>query len=152
MPNWCVGTLKVRGKINDLKRFILEGLEPVNVFGQSKEKLQFNEYGECDCNGSCYIKNTHRGFVEDLYVCIDTDDETDVVKTICLDSKFAWGISATDLQKTCREFNVDMKIFAFERGMEFNQNIEIIDGQITKNEDIEFNDYSWECVCPNLGG
>lgn len=151
IPNWCVGTLKVRGKVKDLKRFVLEGLEPVGFLGESKGRLQFNEFDECECNDSCYIENTRRGFVEDLYVCIDTDDEDDVT-IIHMDCKFAWGISAEELQKTCKKYNVDMKIFAFERGMEFNQDIEIVDGQIIKDDEIKFDDYSWECICPNKGG
>ena len=43
-------------------------------------------------------------------------------------------------------------IHAFERGMQFNQIIEIIDGKITKDEEVEFDDYDWDCICPNLGG
>lgn len=38
------------------------------------------------------------------------------------------------------------------RGMQFNQIIEIIDGKITKDEEVEFDDYDWDCICPNLGG
>lgn len=33
MPNWCEGTLKVRGTIKDLKNFVLNGLIPVNPLG-----------------------------------------------------------------------------------------------------------------------
>lgn len=32
MPNWCEGTLKIRGKQKDVKRFVLEGLRPVDFF------------------------------------------------------------------------------------------------------------------------
>lgn len=28
MPNWCEGTLKVRGTKENVKRFVLEGLPP----------------------------------------------------------------------------------------------------------------------------
>lgn len=51
-----------------------------------------------------------------------------------------------------REYGVDMKIHAFERGMQFNQIIEIIDGEITKEAEIRFKDYEWDCICPNVGG
>ena len=30
--------------------------------------------------------------------------------------------------------------------------IEIINGEILKDENIEFKDYDWECICPNMGG
>lgn len=45
-----------------------------------------------------------------------------------------------------------MKIHAFEQGMEFNQVIEIIDGEVIHDYEIHFTDYQWECVCPKLGG
>ena len=36
--------------------------------------------------------------------------------------------------------------------MEFNQYIEIVDGKITHDDEIKFNDYMWECPNPELGG
>ena len=30
--------------------------------------------------------------------------------------------------------------------------IEIIDGEITKDEEVKFDDYNWDCICPNIGG
>lgn len=45
-----------------------------------------------------------------------------------------------------------MKIYGFEKGMQFNRNVEIINGEILKDEEINFDDYKWECICPNIGG
>lgn len=36
--------------------------------------------------------------------------------------------------------------------MEFNQIIEIIDEKIIKDEELHFEDYQWECICPDMGG
>ncbi len=36
--------------------------------------------------------------------------------------------------------------------MEFNQDVEIYKGEIIKNVEIEFDDYMWECITPNMGG
>lgn len=107
MPNWCAGTLRVRGTKENLTKFILEGLSPVTYLGQDADAL---------------------------------------------DTEFAWGISAEELLNSCKQYNVDMRIHAFERGMCFNQIIEIIDGKITKDEEVEFDDYNWDCICPNIGG
>lgn len=154
MPNWCEGTLKVRGKTKDLKKFILEGLKPVGFLGEMLEPLKpdaDNEgYFEISSKETVHIENTYRGFVDDLYAYLDGDEED--IDIICLESRFAWGITATELQETCIKYHVDMKIYAFERGMEFNRDIEIVDGQIIKDEHIEFDDYRWECICPNIGG
>lgn len=154
MPNWCEGTLKVRGKIEDLKKFVLEGLRPVDILGNAKEPLKLNEYGECEYKGTCWIENTHRGFVNNLDVYFCDFEEDDEPKVICLEARFAWGIDASQLRETCIKYNVDMKIYAFERGMEFNQDIEIVNGEIVRDEEINFKgkDYLWECIMPTMGG
>lgn len=153
MPNWCEGTLKVRGKIKDLKKFVLEGLKPVDILGNDKEPLKFTDYDdwcELDIKNTCYIENTRRGFVYSGYIYFEGDD--DEIKIICLECKFAWGISAEELQETCQKYGVDMNIYAFECGMEFNQHIEIVTGKIVKDLEIQFDNYKWECPCPNIGG
>lgn len=150
MPNWCAGTLRVRGTKENLTKFVLEGLRPVTYIGQEIEPLKFDDCGCIECK-RCWIKGTHRGFVVDLYVYFD-DLEDEEETTIALDTEFAWGISAEELLNCCKQYNVDMRIHAFERGMCFNQIIEIIDGKITKDEEVKFDDYNWDCICPNIGG
>jgi hypothetical protein len=154
MPNWCAGTLKVRGKIEDLKKFVLEGLQPVGFLGDDKPALELDHLGNCSYKGICWIENTNRGFVDnpEIYFCdYEREDEPQV---ICLDASFAWAIDAEQLQKTCIKYNVDMKIYAFEGGMEFNQDIEIVNGEVLCDKEITFKDkdYLWECICPTMGG
>ena len=60
--------------------------------------------------------------------------------------------AADELLKTCEKYHVDMKIHGFEMGMEFNQDIEIVDGRILKDEELHFENYQWDCICPNMGG
>lgn len=151
MPNWCVGSLKVRGIKENLTKFILEGLHPVGFLGESKGKLSLNKYGDVESDLTCWIEGTHRGFVEGVHTYLSEieDSETDI---IVFDSKFAWAITAEDLLQTCIKYKVDMKIHGFERGMEFNQIVEIVNGEILKDEEITFKDYQWDCICPELGG
>lgn len=151
MPNWCEGSLKVRGTKENMTRFILEGLRPVGFLGEEKAKLQLDEYGDINSNETCWVENTRRGFVKgvEVYLSEYEDDETFVE---VFDSKFAWGISADELLKTCEKYHVDMKIHGFEMGMEFNQDIEIVDGRILKDEELHFENYQWDCICPNMGG
>lgn len=150
MPNWCKGTLRVRGTKENLTKFVLEGLRPVTYIGQELVPLKINDNG-CIEGDRCWIKGTYRGFVTDLSE--DTYYWKDEEKTtIALDTEFAWGIEPKELLISCKEYGVDMRIYAFEQGMEFNQNIEIIDGKITKNEEITFDDYYWDCICPTVGG
>lgn len=133
MPNWCKGSLKVRGTKASLKTFILEGLHPVGFLGEEREKLSLNEYGDIYSEETCWIENTRRGFVEGVEVYL-SDHEDDEILVVVFDSKFAWGINASEM------------------GMEFNQVIEIIDGKIVKDEELHFKDYQWDCICPKLGG
>ena len=151
MPNWCKGTLKVRGTKENITKFIIEGLHPVGFMGEKHEKLSLNEYGDIDSNETCWIENTRRGFVEGVEVYL-SEYENDEIFVAFFDSKFAWGISADELLKTCEKYRVDMKIHGFEKGMKFNQVIEIVDGIILKDEELKFKDYQWECICPNMGG
>lgn len=151
MPNWCRGTLKVRGTKKNLIEFILQGLHPVNYFGDKKEPLKIDEDEYITSQCECWIEGTTRGFTEnlDLYLGNLSEDNQEI---IFLDSEFAWGIEAQELLKTCKKYNVDMRIYAFERGMGFNQEIEIVDGKITIDKYIKFDNYQWECSMPDIGG
>lgn len=44
MPNWCVGTLRVRGTKENLTKFVLEGLQPVTYIGEDLEARMCNFY------------------------------------------------------------------------------------------------------------
>ena len=151
MPNWSEGCLKVRGKAANVKKFILEGLKPVDFFGKELPKLELSDIGDVEYDKDCWIEGTDRGFVENLYVDFSfvEDDETFMA---ILDAKFAWAADAGELLASCKKYDVDMRLYAFEKGMEFNQDILIADGEIRRDEGIEFEDYNWECICPTLGG
>lgn len=83
---------------------------------------------------------------------MEEEEDDDIIQTIALDAEFAWAISSDELLKVCQKYHVDMRIYAFERGMEFNLEIEIINGKITKDSYFAFQDYTWECICPHMGG
>ena len=151
MPNWSEGCLKVRGKAANVKKFILEGLKPVDFFSKDLPKLELSDIGEVESDKNCWIEGTNRGFVENLLVDFSfvEDEET---FTAVLDTKFAWAADAEELLALCKKYSVDMKLYAFEKGNEFNQDILIVDGQILRDNRIAFEDYNWECICPTLGG
>lgn len=151
MPNWCAGTLRVRGKKKDLQNFVLKGLKPCDSFKKEHAKLELDEFGCVDCNETCWIEGTQRGFIHGLDVYFEEDEDVSI-QTITLDAEFAWAISSEELLKVCQKYHVDMSIYAFEKGMEFNQVIEIINGKILKDAELNFEDYMWECICPNIGG
>lgn len=151
MPNWSKGCLKVRGKAANVKKFVLEGLKPVDFFGNALPKLELSDLGEVDTDKDCWIEGTTRGFVENLYADFSFVED-DEIFTATLDAKFAWAADVEELLTLCKKYSIDMKLYAFEKGMEFNQDILIVDGEIINNLTIKFEDYNWECLCPTVGG
>ena len=151
MPNWSKGCLKVRGKAANVKKFILEGLKPVDLLGNTLPKLELSGFGEVESDKNCWIEGTTRGFVENLYEDFSFVED-DEIFTAILDAKFAWATDAVELLALCKKYSVDMKLYTFERGGEFNQDILIVGGEILKDNRITFEDYAWECICPTLGG
>ena len=151
MPNWSRGCLKVRGKAANVKKFILEGLKPVDLFRNELPKLELSDFSDVDSDNECRIQGTTRGFVENLYADFSfvEDDET---FTAVFDSKFAWAADADELLALCKKYSVNMKLYAFEKGMGFNQDILIVGKEILRDNRITFEDYNWECICPTVGG
>ena len=151
MPNWSEGCLKVRGKAANVKKFVLEGLKPIDFFGNDLPKVDLSEIGEAETENVCWIEGTDKGFVENLYVDFSfvEDDET---FTAVLDAKFAWAADAEALSALCKKYSVDMKLYAFEKGMGFNQDILIVGKEILRDNRIAFEDYNWDCICPTVGG
>ncbi|GBF73167.1 hypothetical protein PA598K_01452 [Paenibacillus sp. 598K] len=158
MPNWCVGTLKVRGEKEDLKRFLLEGLTPVSglpaAFGgkQPPKKVKETDYSlEISTEGAFgfYIEETHRNFIDQKSISWYLDEGNVLVLE---DFQAAWGIDPGPLADLSKKYNLDFKIYAYERGMQFNMNIEIHKGTVITCETIKFDDYDWECPEPNRGG
>lgn len=148
MPNWCEGTLKVRGTLENVRRFMEEGIDygpnrHVNVIEYGDEEIEFN----IPCEDWSWIKGTDRYFINN-----DLNAYVYEGGTLCLHFKAAWYINAEDLQTVCQEYGVNMKIQAFEMGMQFSQIVEIMGGEIVKNESIEYDDWDWDCPCPTLGG
>ena len=151
MPNWSKGCLKVRGKAANVKKFILEGLKPADFSGYEFHKLELSDVGDVETNKDCWIEGTTRGYVENLYIDFSGYEDHETF-TALLDAKFAYRADAEELSAVCKKYSVDMRIYAFERVMEFNQDILIVDGEIRRDKTVQFKDYIWECLCPTVGG
>lgn len=155
MPNWCEGTLKVRGKFKNLVNFIKHGLKPVTFLGDDCESLNINESDTYiwidNIKHDLYLEGTRRHFCEPSYISLDVDDPEEYA-ILLLPMRAAWSIDADSLQELCKEFHVDMKIQGFEQGMQFSQIIEIINGEIIQDKEIKYDDWDWDCPCPTMGG
>jgi hypothetical protein len=157
MPNWAAGTLKIRGTKENIIRFLTEGVHPVTYIGNGIEReIKQDEYSfEVSSLGgsSFYINGTVRNFIEGESITFYFDDEEEETCILVLDGfKAAWSLEAGPLLDISKEYQLDFRVYVFERGQEFNQEIEIHKGELIKSSIINFDDYRWECVCPNLGG
>lgn len=164
MPNWAEGSLKIRGTRQDIKNFLQGALKPcinhvaslkafINKEAQPEPNpvnVEDDEYNfEMKSEGGFYIDGCRRAFVGNIDWWYG-DKHTEVI--VLDDFKQAWGVDAKPYAELSKKYNVDLRIYVFEKGMEFNQEIEIHKGEVIKDLEISFDDYDWECVMPNLGG
>lgn len=98
-----------------------------------------------------YINGTRRAFISGKDIEIWLDDDFVIIELE--DFKQARAASADNYTEISSKFDVDIKIFTFEMGMKFTQEIEISKGEIIKdivNEN--FTNYSWDVPFSRLGG
>lgn len=165
MPNWCKGVLKVRGSVENVSKFLLEGIDyndyqytPLiskdgtttleeTAIPRGTVKKEIDDQGVCiTCTEGLYIKDTCRMFISsDNIDCYRTD-------LIFIDVEQAWNIKSEDLAKISSKYGVDLRIFATESGMEFCQEIEVINGEITIDREVPYSDFMWEAPDPRIGG
>ena len=156
MANWCNGTLKVRGSKEEVKNFLLGALEPnaqglFNSIPVEKEIEEDDWSFAISAKRGFYVKGSRRNGVGSNIEFYFEDEKEEYVCVID-DYEAAWDIDVRALVRNSKEYNVDLKIYAFERGMEFNRDIEIHKGEVIKDDTITFNDYDWECIDPRIGG
>ena len=150
MPNWAEGSLKLRGKSENIASALKQMLLNDTVTLEDKwdgTLLIFNNTAPY-----FYINGTRRAFIEQkqIEVWLELEKEFCIVE---LDNfKQAWSAIPENYQEISSKFDVDIKIFTFECGIEFTQEIEISKGEIIKNVCYEYDDYQWEVPFSNLGG
>ena len=156
MPNWVAGTFKIRGTqkniiscLNDL--FVNDDctVEPLR---EGSDLLVIK--GNPKIRG--YHMNGIRGAMIDYggdYL-VDVDDcDTEGEIIVELDKfRQAWVINADDFKEVSLKNNVDFKIYGYEAGNKFEQEVEIIKGEVTENNNYGYENYDWECPFSKLGG
>lgn len=170
MPNWAEGTLKIRGNKDNITRFLKEGLlgypdhkyngvddngHPIIDYVHREVKVTEDEW-ETDfhAQGGFYVDKTRRAFINEE--CIQFYHDGDDLEKCQLEIqgfKQAWAVSPENFIELSKLYEVDFKIFTFEMGMEFTQEIEIINGELTKDLCREkFDDYFWDVAFSTIGG
>ena len=143
MPNWIEGTLKVRGKAENLMRFIQNAIDATvttNLFGKSEF--------EFDIPGLAYIKDSRRAFTRESHYCY-VDKSVDENQIITIPIKQAWSFSAAEGDelrwvRLAKEYGVDIRLQGFECGIQFYQDLAIENGEITIDNVTEYDNWDWE--------
>lgn len=159
MPNWCSGWMKIRGKKQDILDFFKNEVSIVTVtesYTQTISEAVFEEnYDEYIIkkmkNQRVYLRNSRRFFFEDNEIVFY--DYGGDYTYINLEIQQAWAIVVHELLIShSKKYNLDFNIYASERGMEFEQYITIVNGEVIRDETIEYDDFEFEAINPSLGG
>lgn len=161
MPNWIEGKLKIRGDKKDMATFFKEEMREVeyqNVPVTNSIKIDIDKDGEfviekIDFTHRFKLKNARHyiteSSIDSFYSCCKSVNGKDV---LVVGFEAATIINPIHFEGASIEYDLDFKIYGFEQGGEFNQDIEVVNGKIVKDELIEFDDYVWECIDPTIGG
>lgn len=150
MPNWAEGTLKLRGKRENIKSALKEMFIGSDVIISEEMDDQALILTLTSINSYFYINNTKRAFIDKNKIEVLLEEDFEIIEID--DFKQAWSAIPENYQEISKKYDVDIKIFTFEQGFQFTQEIEIIDGEITKNETIKYDDYQWDVPFSRLGG
>lgn len=162
MPNWCEGILKIRGNHENVFNLLVENLQVwttifprelhLDVYDElDTEAIKIDaEYNEIILKKEAHIKGTYRNFATSDY--INVCKRKDGSSCVAVEFKAAWDVEPEPYIELSKNYNVDIKVEAFERGLEFSRYILIKDGRLEENKKIEYEDYIWDCVMPLLGG
>ena len=175
MPNWCSGNIRFRGKYDDIVRMLKNELKYC-YYGNDRKihennceldiHEKYREYIEIeppkipkldsDRSGWWYWNETQRAFPGDggnIEVKLwQTNEGGDIYIAYMDDFRQAWGICPDDWVRYSTEYNLDVKIFGWECGMQFSQEVEIIDGEIIENNTIPYDNWDWYSPLPTWGG
>ena len=157
MPNWVEGTFKARGARENIEKFLLNGIEGADFFGNAVGEIKITyqsddetdiRFGGVEC---MWIKNTRRHFLE----CggIEAYKRRDGSFIFYCPFKAAWNIDKDSIAAIAKEYGIKIRANGFERGLEFEQTVEADEnGNIVLSEVIKYDDYEWECQMPGMGG
>ena len=160
MPNWIEGTMKLRGEVRNIKRFFEEGLDASQWVEPEKLEDQVkNESSDCYMYFTFFhephIVGTRRAFITDDSVYCDFE-EPDEECVVCINVKQAWCFTTEgeldEWKAVSDNFDLDVKLFGIECGMEFTQEVICLRGHKPILNERHYENWDWDCPFPNMGG
>lgn len=152
------------------KRFDEVNTHPVTV---GTDDWELTIYPPKDVNldkaGWYHIKGTRRAFLDSESNCLYStcfyelepefgkpaeNNIIDAEPWLLIIDRFkqAWDIRAEEFTEMSTKYNVDIRIFAREQGMQFEREIKIQKGEILLNKTVKYDDWDWDCPLPWIGG
>lgn len=167
MPNWCEGNLRIRGTRENITKFLkneIVVIKPGEDFGSYIEKkpkirefedsliISYPGYQE-GRYGDFYIRNTKRNFIYwPNEIGIIWPEDKDEIIAIIDHFRAAWSFKDQGWKEHAMKYNVDFRMFGYERRAEFSQ---VMTVSRTGKVDIKpkkYSDWYWDCPFPKLGG
>lgn len=161
MPNYCEGILRVRGKYENLKRFVDEIFESVELEKENidqiagKSVLRF-KYNEEQNKQGYFMKGSSKygkaAFGEFDHRWFRNSRLKPAMHVIFFKMYQGWGIEGNYIVKLARSYKLDMAIDSYESGCEHEGHVKVIDGQIIMNYSTEHRgDWAFDVPQPALG-
>ena len=171
MPNWAEGNIRVRGKRENIIRYIQENLLPQYELQNNKletRPLQVEETAggyeltlekNPETDDMVWFKDSSRQFLDfdgSYYMNGEFSDDaehTNKDQVLYLPGfKGAWGIDTECFRKAAPEYKVDIRIFVWERGMEWSSISTFFRDGHVESDSRTYSDWLWESALPDYGG
>lgn len=145
MANWCEGTLKLRGRPELIAQLCNECFVGVRATIYNNVELEITSSDWCRVvgNGCAFIMDCNDGLSFG-------EGETEISMALPLSE--AYNINSEFWVELSKKYGLDIRIHAFEKGMQFERELKVYKGHCCTDEKIEYEDYVWECPMPLLGG
>ena len=161
MANWCEGNIRFRGTKENIKKFLENEIVYVTYDGEEKKPvIDDGEYEMMislppgETKDSFYFRNTYRNFIFSytVEVCWPDDDDNEDIIVIIDDFNSAWGLRDQGWADHAKKYNIDIRMFGYEQGMEFSEVMTITRDGTVSDEHKHYDDWNWDCPFPNMGG
>ena len=141
MPNWCSGSITIRGTFKNIGLFLKYGLIDASNKNYSVRINNRNKTYYVENMDFIYIDETSRTFISniDISPVLKPQIYFKDIYSLILGIDGAWDIAADELTYVSGKFDLYLEVDAEEPGNQFTRYIEIDNGDIVYNlsEDME---------------
>lgn len=155
MANMIEGTLKLRGTRENIEKFMSEGLGVTALYEGKKSLSDFflDDSSETSLEyvvrkDYIWIKGIAAFIPEGQYYTFTNSDPI----VLCLKIEEKWEFHTDKWLEIASKYNLDIRLYGIECGMEFCQEVIIVGGKVEQDRQWKFNNWNWECPFPYMGG